>query len=96
MEDKVFYKRCIEDGVYDISGIEYLEIGDRFDDEDMDEAIEDFCEKYPNFVTSVATDVDYGFLLAETPTKTITYLGGSYIAGLAMIIGNTLIYARND
>lgn len=99
-EDKI-----VEDGVYDLTDIEYIRIPDRMDGNHPDyQACLDFVNKHPEFVHASAYETEFDFLLSSMPLKIdrdkTKIIGSGFNYGSTNIIENApariLILAEND
>jgi hypothetical protein len=92
----------VDDGVWDISDIEYISLvpnGDGKDPEHLEE-LSKFLDKYPNPFVADAYETEYPFLLSAEPTKRVEFIGSGFNYGSNNIIDNCpkriLICGEND
>lgn len=102
-EDKK--RENLPDGIYDVSNIEFIDVGDYLPNEQVDSErlseLKNFIEKYPNCFHVCAYETDGAFLLSEKPSKfTGGRRGSGFNYGSSNILidcpKNLLILAEND
>lgn len=100
IEDDIENAKSLDDGVYDMTGIEFV-----VDDENKDRNkrnLEGFIKKYPDFLLASAYETDERILVATRPprVRVENLLGGGFNYGSTNIIINcpktVLILAEND
>jgi hypothetical protein len=98
LRDKIDY---VQDGVWDISNIDFIEMsipyiteGDRWrnpNDSEIEQhtnKLLEFLNKYPNCVIADAYQTEHPFLLSEKPTIKVKYIGSGFNHGSNNIIDN--------
>jgi hypothetical protein len=94
-------KRLLNDGVYDISNIDYIafETGSKINNvvvgnwnmpanHDKIKIIIDFKTKYPEYAVAEAYETNYIFFLSKKPTKKLNFTGSGFNYGAGCIIND--------
>jgi hypothetical protein len=97
------HSRILDDGIYDVTGIEDLEVDDCQLDDECEKEVRDFISRNPEACLAHAYDTGVGFLLARRPegiSSPTQDLGSGFNYGSSNIIRNCpqdiLILAEND